>query len=100
MKIRAKDRQTLADIGLQYGGSYEAGVETAIRNGLSVTERLADGQELTVGNTPEDADGLRVVTRYAVAGVEPATEASDADMAACPYGGIGYMGIEIDFTIS
>lgn len=38
--------------------------------------------------------------RYAVERVAPATEASDEDRAACPYGGIGYMGIEIDFIVS
>lgn len=99
MKTRAKERQTLADIGLLSGGTLTEGLETAIRNGLSASAELADGQEL---ETVEAAGGpeCRTVRRYEVEGVDPATEVSDDDRAACPYGGIGYMGIEIDFIVS
>lgn len=97
MKTTAKDRQTLADIGLICGGTFAEGLETAIRNGLSASAELADGQDLETAEATGGAENLR---RYAVERVDPATEASDEDRAACPYGGIGYMGIEIDFIVS
>ncbi len=99
MKTTVKDRQTLADIGLISGGTLAEGLETAIRNGLSASAELADGQELETAEATGGTES-RTVRRYAVERVEPATEASDEDRSACPYGGIGYMGIEIDFIVS
>lgn len=99
MKTTVKDRQTLADIGLIGGGTLTEGLETAIRNGLSASAELADGQELETAEATGGAEN-RTIRRYAVERVDPATEASDEDRAACPYGGIGYMGIEIDFIVS
>ena len=99
MKTRAKERQTMLDIALQSGGHVETVLALAEANGLSVTDRLEDGQELTVPEPVENGD-TRTVRLYRAHGVEPATEASDDDMSACPYGGIGFMGIEIDFEIS
>ena len=99
MKTRAKDRQTVLDLAIAKGGHIETAMALAAAYNISVTERLADGQELTV---PEPLVGgdPRTVEIYRVQNVEPATEASDDDMAACPYGGIGFMGIEIDFEVS
>lgn len=99
MKATVKERQTLADIGLQYGGTLTDGLETAIRNGLSASDELADGQELET-TAPTGNIQRRTVRRYEVEGVEPATDASVEDRLVCPYGGIGYMGIEIEFTVS
>lgn len=99
MNTTAKDRQTLADIGLICGGTFAEGLETAIRNGLSASAELADGQDLETAEATGGAEN-RTIRRYAVERVDPATEASDEDRAACPYGGIGYMGIEIDFIVS
>lgn len=97
MKITVKDRQTLEDISVQYCGTLEAVVELAAMNGLSVTAALSDGQILEV---PDRAPAARVVERYRVKRIEPATEPSAEEISACPYGGINYMGIEIDFTVS
>lgn len=99
MKVKAKEGQTLLDVALQSGGHVETVLALAAANGLSVTDRLEDGQELTVPEPVEDRDA-RTVRLYRAHGVEPATEASPDDMTACPYGGIGFMGIEIDFEIS
>lgn len=99
MKTTAKERQTLLDVALQSGGHVETALALAEANGLSVTDRLEDGQELTVPE-PLEAGDARTVRLYRALGVEPATEASADDMAACPYGGIGFMGIEIDFFVS
>ena len=60
---------------------------------------MADGQELDIAEATGGTERL-TVRRYAVERVEPATEASAEDRAACPYGGIGYMGIEMDFIVS
>ncbi|MBD5322619.1 MAG: hypothetical protein HDS01_07630 [Bacteroides sp.] len=66
---------------------------------MSITDRLEDGCVLTV---PEPVTGgdTRTVELYKAHRVEPATEVSPEDIAACPYGGIGFMGIEIDFIVS
>lgn len=99
MKTTAKERQTLLDVALQTGGRTETALALAAANGLSVTDRLEEGQELTV---PEPAEGgdARTARLYRALGIEPVTEASSEDMRACPYGGIGLMGIEIDFEVS
>ncbi|MBD5230313.1 MAG: hypothetical protein HDS69_09835 [Bacteroidales bacterium] len=99
MKTTAKDRQTVLDLAIVNGGHIETAMALAAANNISVTERLADGQVLIV---PEPLAGgePRTVELYRVQHVEPATEASEDDMTACPYGGIGFMGIEIDFEVS
>lgn len=99
MRVVVKDRQTVLDVAVQYGGSVETAMEIAAANGVSITERLDDGQELSVPEPLSNGDA-RTVALYGAHGVEPATEASAEDMASCPYGGIGFMGIEIDFKVS
>ena len=99
MKTTAKERQSMLDMALQCGGHVETALALAVANELSVTDRLEDGQELTVPEPVVEGD-VRTVALYRAHGVEPATEASADDMWACPYGGIGFMGIEIDFIVS
>lgn len=98
MKTTARDRQTLLDVALQRGGTIEIALDLAAANGMSLTDRLEDGQELTVPE-PVAEGNARVVALYRAYGVEPATEVSEEDMTLCPYGGIGLMGIEIDFEV-
>ena len=95
MKTTAKDRQTLLDVALQSCGHIETALTLAESNGLSLTDRLEDGQELTV---PEPVAGgdARTVRLYRAHGIEPATEASVEETGACPDGGIGFMGGERD----
>lgn len=68
MKTTVKDRQTLADIGLIGGGTLTEGLETAIRNGLSASAELADGQELetaeATGGTERRSGGLCDAMRW------------------------------------
>ena len=40
-----------------------------------------------------------VLAKYEARGIRPATELSSEEVEAAPYGGIGYMGIEIDFVV-
>lgn len=99
MKTTAKERQSMLDMALQCGGHVETALALAVANELSVTDRLEDGQELTVPE-PVDVGNARVVRLYRAHGVERATEVSAEDMQCCPCGGIGYMGVEIDFEVS
>ncbi len=99
MKTTAKERQSMLDMALQCGGHVETALALAVANELSVTDRLEDGQELTVPE-PVDVGNARVVRLYRAHGVDPATEVSAEDMQCCPCGGIGYMGVEIDFEVS
>ena len=99
MKIKAKERQTLLDIALETEGTVAAVMEIAEANGLSVTDELEDGQELEVPEPTTEREA-RTVRRYRAQGVEPATEVSAGEQAECPYGGIDFMGIEIDFEVS
>ena len=99
MKTTAKERQTLLDIALQIGGHIETVLALAEANGISITDRLEDGRILIVPEPIESGDA-RTVELYKAHKVEPATEISPDEMSACPYGGIGFMGIEIDFIVS
>lgn len=99
MKITVKERQTLLDIALMTAGTVAAAIEIAEANGLSLTDELSDGQELEVPE-PTSAREAQIVRRYRAQGVEPATEASADDLGLCAYGGINFMGIEIDFEVS
>ncbi|MDE6927844.1 MAG: hypothetical protein K2P06_03880 [Muribaculaceae bacterium] len=99
MKTTAKERQTVLDMALQTGGRLETAMALSAANGVSLTDRLEDGQELTVPE-PVDVGNARVVRLYRAHGVEPATEVSAEDMQCCPCGGIGHMGLEIDFEVS
>ena len=99
MKATVKERQTLLDDALQTGGHNETVLALAEANGMSITDRLEDGRVLTIPEPVESGD-TRTVELYKAHKVEPATEVSPDDMSACPYGGIGFMGIEIDFIVS
>lgn len=99
MTVTVKDCQTLFDIALLAGGCMETAMSIAEANGLSMTDRLADGQQLTIPEPLEYSVPV-VVTRYGTLHIEPATETSIDDVISCPYGGIGFMGIGIDFICS
>lgn len=99
MKIKAKERQTLLDIALETAGTVAAAFEIAEANGLSMTDALEDGQELEVPEPTSEREA-RTVRRYRAQGIEPATEAGAEAADICPYGGVGFMGIEIDFAVS
>lgn len=94
--VVVKDRQTLLDIAIQTGGSVETVVALAEANGLGVTDDLTDGQELVTVSPVEP----KIVTTYAIEGIEPATAIDKEVSVALLPDGIGYMGIEIDFRVS
>ncbi len=96
MKVKVLDRQSLIDIALQTSGGMEAALSLAIKHDIAISEPLAPDAEL---ETVAVTDRL-VLNRYEARRVRPATEISPADLEAVPYGGIGFMGIEIDFIVS
>lgn len=91
--IVTTDRQSIFDLALQYYGSIEAAFDIASANGLSVTDDVEVGTELTepTSVTLVNSD---IVTYYSVNSIQPAT--SDNLILAT---GIGYMEIESTFTI-
>jgi len=96
MKVKALDRQSLLDIAIQTSGGMEAALELAVRHDIAISEPLAPSAEL---ETVAAVDRV-VLSRYEARGVRPATDLSPADLEAVPYGGIGFMGIEMDFIVS
>ena len=78
MQITVKDRQSLADIAVQYLGGVEGIFALAERNGISITAKLKDGQ--TLDWELADTVDATVQRLYAAQGVEPATDISQKDM--------------------
>lgn len=95
-KTTPLSRQSLLDIALQTGGSTEAAFDLAETNDISISEPLETGVSLQ----PTAVADQKVIDRYEAADVRPATELSPEDIEMAPYGGIGYMGIEVDFVVS
>lgn len=54
MKTVVKEGQTLADVGVETKGSWEAAVGLAIENGLSVTDEPEGGTELKLPDKTYD----------------------------------------------
>lgn len=98
MRSTVHSRQSLVDIAVQECGSFEAAFTLGERNGLALTETLEAGTELEYG--PGDITNKQVVIGLAVRKAKPATAITAEDAAAAPWGGVGYMGIEIDFIVS
>ena len=99
VRIIAKDGQTLLDLGLRYGGSVEWAFALALTNGMSLTDVPEDGMELDwPGFGAEETGGI--VAHYRARGTEPATAPDAMALEACPYGGVGLMGVEVDFIVS
>ena len=91
--VKLKDRQTPVDIAIQEYGSFEGVFALAERNGISITEVLAAGQELETA--PQDVVDKLVSERFRVQGVKPATELENPLQE-----GIGFWAIEYDFVIN
>lgn len=85
-------------MALQECGSFEAALALAEANGFALTDDLAAGKKLEVA--PEFVTDKRIVEALAARGAKPATAVSAEDEALVPWGGIGFMGIEIDFIVS
>ena len=80
------------DIAVQTSGGVEAAFDLAAANDVSVSEPLEAGAQL-------ESAPVAVLERYTARQIRPATELSDEEIEAAPFGGIGYMGIEVDFMV-
>lgn len=97
MRTTIHSRQSLVDIAIQECGAFEAAWELAERNGLALTDELIPGARIDY--LPEQVAAQQVVDRLAARRTRPATAVTDQDAATAPWGGIGFMGIEIDFVV-
>lgn len=78
MRTKASDGQSLVDMALMTTGATEGVWALALRNGMSVTERLAEGAGIAW--EPEDVEDTRTVSRYGLEGIRPATEVDATTM--------------------
>lgn len=88
--IEVKKGQSLFDVAMQEYGDATVAIQIAIANDICVSATPPSRVNLPDGI---DAD-LPVLQRIASAGCVPASDITGADM-----GGIGAMGIEIDFCV-
>lgn len=95
MKKKVLAGQSLLDIAIVTAGSMEVLVALAAANGISVTDSLENGQELTVTEVKRQD----VVRTFAVTGTQPATAMTAEEEQLLP-GGIGYMAVGVDFVVS
>lgn len=72
MQLTVKDRQSLPDIALLALGSLAGVFSLAVRNGLSVTASLADGQPIEYELKDVVSDAVR--SAYALQRICPATD--------------------------
>lgn len=77
MQLIVKDRQSLPDIALLALGSLAGVFSLAVRNGLSVTASLADGQAVCYELEDVVSDAVR--SAYALQRISPATDIDRAD---------------------
>jgi len=94
-RITPQDRQSLLDIAVQTSGGVEAAFDLAAANGTSISEPLAPEASLETVPAVDNS----VLARYEAQHIRPATELSSDEISMAPCGGIGFMGIEIDFMV-
>lgn len=95
-KVKPLNRQSLIDIALQTSGGMEGVLGLSVKNDIPVSGKLTPDVEL---ETAPAADKL-ILERYKAQVIRPATDISAEDLMCAPYGGIGLMGIEIDFMVN
>jgi len=96
--MEVKNGQSLLDIAMQETGAAEDALQLALMNGICLTDELLTGTDLEIPETEnEDRDNVEF---YRERGILPATATTKEQEALNPYGGIEYMGIEIDFIVS
>lgn len=92
--IIVTSRQSLLDIALQHCGAMEDAFALAIENGISLTDELANGQELQ--SVPVSRS--EVVNYYSANSIYPASAVTAALLSSGE--GIEFWAVEYDFIIS
>ncbi|RFM32266.1 hypothetical protein [Chitinophaga silvisoli] len=95
--VNVKPHQCLLDISMQEKGSIAALFDFAVANGRSITDEFIAGESLLIPDT--EIIDMRTWQELQEDGIIPANGYT-ADDAAYVMGGIGYMGIQLDFRIS
>lgn len=90
MEIKTLETQSLLDIAIQEGGGIESLFDLALKNDLSITEKLTPGQNLI---TPVITN-VDTQNYYRIAGLKPATDVGEIEQ------GIEFWYIEYDFIVS
>jgi hypothetical protein len=90
METKVIAEQSLFDIAILVGGSIESVFDIAMQNNLSITGEMSAGQTVATSQI----EGNQITDYYRVKGIMPTTGSVDLP------GGIGYMGVEIDFAVS
>lgn len=98
MSITVLHKQNLADVTIQYQGSLEAWFDMALLNGISVTDTLEAGTELSDLTEVERPDMVRFYTQK---NIRPATDlaSAEAESIISEDCGIGCMEIEATFKV-
>ena len=91
--MTTKPRQTILDIAVAASGSAHTAIQIAIQNGLSLSDELTPGSELSVPGAE-----VKTVIAFFATTPAPATAIDKAEQH--QLGGIGYMGININFLVS
>lgn len=95
-KVKVLRGQTLYDIAVQWLGDAQAATAIANTNGLSITAELEAGTELVL---PAGSAYYEPAAAHFLESAQKPASAESGDSAYL-LGGIGYMGIEINFIVS
>jgi len=99
MKVIAINNQSLFDIANQAFGNVDAAFAFALANGMSLTAEIAPGAsiELPGDESLKNVDQSNYFDKKKLATYVGLPIVGDLSPV---FGGIGYMGIEIDFIVS
>lgn len=97
MSVTVNTCQSLFDLAVQHTGSAQAALEWAMLNGISLTEDLKVGQQLT----PPDVADQQVVLTFQVGKLIPASSITQSQILEVldQQEGIDFWGIEYDFIV-
>lgn len=97
MSVTVSSCQSLFDLAVQYTGTAQTALEWAMLNGISLTEDLQVGQQLT----PPDVTDQQVVLTFQVGKLIPASSITQSQILEVldQQEGIDFWGIEYDFIV-
>lgn len=97
MIVTVLHNQSILDIAIQYTGMVENSFDIAVYNGLSVSDSLSSGMNITI---PEGIDtDVDVINDFSSKILQPATGITDESIV--PTGkGIGWMQVGTSFKVS
>lgn len=91
--INTKRRQSTLDVAIRRLGSIETVFDLASANGVCITDDLNSDSIFSL----TEVQNQEVINAFSILNIDPATGLTDEDVI---FGGINYMGIELDFMVS